>query len=56
MERDVVAGERRIDELGRRIAEIDGEMQTFAEKHLRRLGGPTRETAGGRRGPNLDSG
>jgi very-short-patch-repair endonuclease len=39
MERDVVAGERRIDELGRRIAEIDGEMRAFAEKHLRRLGG-----------------
>ncbi len=39
MERDVVAGERRIDELGRRIAEIDGEMRKFAEKHLRRLGG-----------------
>ena len=39
MERDVTAGERRIDELGRRIAEIDAEMQSFAEKHLRRLGG-----------------
>ncbi|MPZ36181.1 MAG: AAA family ATPase [Rhodospirillales bacterium] len=39
MERDVVAGEQRIEELGRRITEIDAEMRSFAEKHLRRLGG-----------------
>jgi very-short-patch-repair endonuclease len=39
MERDMIAGERRIEELGHRIAEIDGEMRAFAEKHLRRLGG-----------------
>lgn len=38
MERDVTAGERRIDELSHRIAEIDAEMRSFAEKHLRRLG------------------
>ena len=39
MEREVMAGERRIDELGHRIAEIDREMRAFAEKHLQRLGG-----------------
>lgn len=38
MERDVAAGERRIDELGRSIAAIDAELRALAEKNLRRLG------------------